>query len=73
MSTTKPVQMRLHAKTIEKIAKLKDLAHLQNNADAVRLSVEIAVMVTEAIRGGDKVLIETKSGSLERVVVPQLM
>jgi hypothetical protein len=72
MNDTKQVQMRLAPQTLGKIARLQENAHLQSKADAVRLGVELGLMVTDAIRSGKKVLIETSPGNFERVVVPQM-
>lgn len=69
---TKQVQMRLAPQTLSKLSQLQEVAHLRSKADAVRLGIELALMVTDAIRQGKKVLIEDKEGRTVQVVVPQL-
>lgn len=73
MSETEQITMRLLPQTIEKIATLQANANLVNRADAVRLGIELGLIVTNAIRSGAKVLIEAPDGSVERVVVPQML
>jgi hypothetical protein len=72
MIDTKQIQMRLTPQTLTKIARLQDNAHLKSKADAVRLGVELALMITDAIRDGKKIMIESSNGSAVQLVVPQM-
>jgi hypothetical protein len=58
--------------TIDKVERLRKNSGVATNADAVRLAIEISVVVLEAMEKGQKLLIESRDGSLERVFVPQV-
>lgn len=73
MSKAKPVHLRLHTDTIERIARIKQQARLPSKADTVRYCAEIALMVTDALLQGGKVSIEGKDGSVDRIMVPLLV
>jgi hypothetical protein len=66
-----PVAIRLKQSTIDKVAHIKDQCSLVNNADAVRLSVEVTLLVMNAIKGGAVILIRDDF-STDRLVIPQL-
>lgn len=61
--------MNLSPLEMQKVVRLQENAHCNSRADAIRLGVELGVMITNAIRDGQKVLIETGPGTFEHVII----
>lgn len=67
------VQMRLSVDTIGSARSLAVLLRVRSRTDSIRMAIDIALFVVDAIKnGGKELLLRNKRGELERVVIPGL-
>jgi len=70
------VQCRFKQSTCEKVERLRKKLKLENKADTVRMSIDIAYLVTKALSEGKKVLIEPPCWQFwknrQKIVVPSI-
>lgn len=70
MSEQKIVQVRLSEDTIQRIEKVQERIHSQTKTGAIRSSIAIADMITDAISHGANVIIEEKNGDKFKIAIP---
>lgn len=69
-STVTTVRMKPY--TIKQIEKLKEEIRAHSFSDMVRRSVDISALIVEAIKNGNKVIIEDKKGKQKQILVSGL-
>jgi hypothetical protein len=67
---TKLVQVKMSDDTLEKIENVKVRTHAETTTSAIRSSIAIADMVTDAVSKGSNVIIEERSGVKYRITIP---
>jgi hypothetical protein len=72
MSKLTKVSMNLTEKDIANTVKLKNRLHTRSNADTVSAALSITSSLSEHLAEGETLLIRTKDGKTERVVIPGL-
>lgn len=66
----KSLQVTISGTLVEKIDKVKNRIHAGTTGGAIRSSIAIADMVTEAFSKGANVIIEEKDGKKYRITMP---
>jgi hypothetical protein len=64
------VQMRLRKPTIKQVGRLQKILKSETRTDVVKVSLDLAEMVASAMKEGSSLILESKSGKRERIVIP---
>lgn len=67
----KLIQVRMREATIAQADRLKENLHAPSRSDAIRRAIELSDVLTVAVKHGDKIVIEGKSGK-KQVIIPGL-
>jgi metal-responsive CopG/Arc/MetJ family transcriptional regulator len=70
MTTTVPVRMKEN--TIRQIDQLQTKVHAPSRSDAIRRAIEISDVIVNAIKEGDKIIIEGKNGKKRQILITGL-
>lgn len=68
--STKLVQIKMSDETLNQIDHVKDRINAETKTGAIRSSIAIADMVTEAMSKGSNVIIEEPNGNKYRITIP---
>lgn len=68
---TKLVQLNMRTHTLEQVAAVKERTHAESSTAAIRMSIEIADMVTKTIERGGKVILDV-NGEKQEIVMPSM-
>jgi hypothetical protein len=69
MNKTKLVQMNMQEDTLSRVDLVKQRTHSETTTGAIRMSIEIADMVTKTIAAGGKVILDNGK-SKTQIVLP---
>lgn len=72
MTNLTKVTMNLTDKDIVNTAKLRDRFHARSNAEAVSAALSITSSISDKLLEGDELLIKTKNGEIEKVIIAGL-
>lgn len=67
------VQMRLLPTTMERLVALQRLLGSVNRTDAVRTAINVALLISQAIKAGKRVWVEHPDGRQSELLVPELV
>lgn len=68
---TKLVQLNMRTHTLDQVADVKDRTNAESTTAAIRMSIEIADMVTKTLAAGGKVILDNGSDKQE-IVMPNV-
>lgn len=69
---TKNVQVQMVNRTLLKINGLCKMLNVKSRSDVVKLSVDVAELVTKSMTDGGTVIIRDKDGNESKIVIPGL-
>lgn len=72
MSHYTKVTMNLTDRDVENTEKLRKRLHTSNNAEAVSAALSITSSLSELLQGERQLVLITKKGEMEKVIIPGL-
>lgn len=65
----KTISIQMYDSTIEKVDEISKLVHLAKKGDVIKVSVEIAKEIAEAVTNGGRIFIENKDKTKSELIV----
>ncbi len=68
----KLVQLKMRPTTIDKVNELKELLDLPSRTAAVKVAVDVADLLAEAVDKGSEIILVDKRGNKTKLIIPGL-